>query len=189
MLQVELCMETVNCKIKLANNNFILVNIFVYSSFIWMEKRIVTNVKIWIIKAYYSLQKSHLAIQIFTGSYVECLVKKLYLAEHFIQKVATLNTVTSFTVNSVMDVFLQVLQNFQNFKTKAVFKTIFKNTFCQWVNQSTCSVNIFQKMHVFKINIFYLSQFNFILRKELLKTSPKVLSRSFISVTYSGDIL
>ena len=140
MLQVELCMETVNCKIKLANNNFILVNIFVYSSFIWMEKRIVTNVKIWIIKAYYSLQKSHLAIQIFTGSYVECLVKKLYLAEHFIQKVATLNQVTSFTVNSVMDVFLQVLQNFQNFETKAVFKTSFKNTFCQWVNQSTCSV-------------------------------------------------
>ena len=35
---------------------------------------------------------------------------------------ATLNTVTSLTVNSVMDIFLQILQNFQN---TAVFKTIF----------------------------------------------------------------
>ena len=29
------------------------------------------------------------------------------------QKVATLNTVTSLTVNSGMDIFLKVLQNFQ----------------------------------------------------------------------------
>ena len=35
---------------------------------------------------------------------------------------ATLNTVTSLTVNSIMDIFLQILQNFQN---TAVFKTIF----------------------------------------------------------------
>ena len=37
------------------------------------------------------------------------------LAECFIQKVATLNTVTSLTVNSVMDTFLLALQNFQNY--------------------------------------------------------------------------
>ena len=51
------------------------------------------------------------------------------------KKVMTLNTVTSLTVNSVIDIYLQVLQNFQN---KPVFKTIFKNTFSQWVNQNTC---------------------------------------------------
>ena len=51
-----------------------------------------------------------------------------------------------------MDIFLQVLQNFQN---KAVFKNIFKNPFLFW------------KLHVFKIYKFSLSQFNFIFRKEL----------------------
>ena len=35
------------------------------------------------------------------------------MVECFVQKVATLNTVTSLTVNSVMDRFMQVLQNFQ----------------------------------------------------------------------------
>ena len=40
--------------------------------------------------------------------------KKLYLAERLVQKVAILNTVASLTVNSVMDIFLKVLQNFQN---------------------------------------------------------------------------
>ena len=49
-------------------------------------------------------------------------------------KKVTLNTVTSLTVNSVMDTFLQVLLTFQNI---AVFKTIFKNKFCQWINQNT----------------------------------------------------
>ena len=40
--------------------------------------------------------------------------KKLYLAERFVEKVGTLNTVTYLTLNSDMDIFLQVLQNFQN---------------------------------------------------------------------------
>ena len=31
----------------------------------------------------------------------------------FVEKVATLNTVTSLTLNSVVDIFLQVLQDFQ----------------------------------------------------------------------------
>ena len=71
----------------------------------------------------------------------------------------------SLTVNSAMDVFLQVLQDFQN---TAVFKTIFKNTFCQWVNRVHVQLDniFFWKLHVFKIDIFYLSQFNSIFRKE-----------------------
>ena len=40
-----------------------------------------------------------------------------------LKKVTILNTVTSVTVNSVMDIFLSVLQNFQD---TAVFKTISK---------------------------------------------------------------
>ena len=50
--------------------------------------------------------------------------KKLYLAEHFVQ-LATLNTVTSLTVNSIMDIFLQVLQNFQNTASKSGWKASF----------------------------------------------------------------
>ena len=36
------------------------------------------------------------------------------MVEHVVQKVATLNAVASLAINSVMDTFLQVLQNFQN---------------------------------------------------------------------------
>ena len=45
-----------------------------------------------------------------------------------------------------MDIYLQVLQTFQN---TAVFKTIFKNIFCQWVNQSICKLGniLFRKLH------------------------------------------
>ena len=46
-------------------------------------------------------------------------------------KVTALNTVTSITANSLVDIVLQVLLNFQN---TIVFKTIVKNTFCQCVN-------------------------------------------------------
>ena len=42
------------------------------------------------------------------------IFKKTYLAERFVQNKATLNTVTSLTVNSVMGIFLQVLQTFQD---------------------------------------------------------------------------
>ena len=48
--------------------------------------------------------------------------------KHFVQKVATLNTVLSLTVNFIMDIFLQISQNFQN---TAAFQTIFKSTFCK----------------------------------------------------------
>ena len=46
----------------------------------------------------------------------------------------TLNTVTYLTINSVTDIFLQA---FQNFPIAAVFKPIFKNTFCLLVYQNT----------------------------------------------------
>ena len=43
-------------------------------------------------------------------------------------------TVTSLTVNTVMDKFLQVVAIFQQY-----FSNIFENIFCQWVvNQNTC---------------------------------------------------
>ena len=51
------------------------------------------------------------------------------------KKMETLNTVTSLTVNSVMDIFLQA---FTKCSEPAVFETIFKNIFCQRVNQNTC---------------------------------------------------
>ena len=101
------------------------------------------------------------------------------MAERF---VVTLNTATSVTIKSIVDIFLQVLQNFQNI---TVFKIIIKNTFCQWVNQNTCLVKLdnifFWKLHVFEINISYLLQFHAIFRKELEEASWK----SLIRVTYS----
>ena len=48
-----------------------------------------------------------------------------------------LNTVTSLAINSIMDIFLQVLQNFQN---RTAFKTIFKNKFCQ-LSKSECMLS------------------------------------------------
>ena len=55
--------------------------------------------------------------------------KKLYLTERLVQRSRDFKycTVTSLAVKSVMDIFRQVLQNFQN---TAVFKTIFKKKFC-----------------------------------------------------------
>ena len=41
-------------------------------------------------------------------------MKVLYLAEGFVQKVALLNAVTSLALISAMDIFLQILQTFQN---------------------------------------------------------------------------
>ena len=52
------------------------------------------------------------------------------------KKMVALNAVTSLTVNSVMEIFLQVLQNFRN---TAAFKSTFKNTFCQRTNQNMLS--------------------------------------------------
>ena len=61
---------------------------------------------------------------------VSYVPNKLYLAERFVQKNGGSKycTVTSLTGNSVMDIFRQVSQNFQNI---AVFKAIFKKKFCQ----------------------------------------------------------
>ena len=49
------------------------------------------------------------------------ILEKLYLAERFVQKVAAVNTVPFLTVNSFMDIFLQVLQNFQNSLQQHIF--------------------------------------------------------------------
>ena len=57
-------MDAVNCKIKLANKKFILVNIRAYNNFKWTKKGVIIGAEIWIIKTYsllmnYSLLKSH----------------------------------------------------------------------------------------------------------------------------------
>ena len=60
----------------------------------------------------------------------------------------------------------QLWQNFQNI---AVFKTIFKNTLCQLVNQKHVKLDyFFWKLHL-KLMLFFLSWFNFIFRKEYKK--------------------
>ena len=87
--------EAVNCKIKLANNTFILVNILAYNNFMWTRNGVIVDIIIWNIKTYYSLSKSHLATQICTVSYVEYFVK--FLRKYIWQsapfkKVTTLNT-------------------------------------------------------------------------------------------------
>ena len=66
-------MEAVNCKIKFANSKPISVNVLAYNNFKWTEKGATINAEVWIIESYYSLLKSHLAVQICTVSYVEYL--------------------------------------------------------------------------------------------------------------------
>ena len=85
------------------------------------------------IKTYYFSLKSNLSVQIITVTYVKYFVNflEIIFGGPLFQKVATLYTLTSSTVNSVEDIFLQILQKFQN---TAIFKTIFNDT----VNQSTC---------------------------------------------------
>ena len=92
-------------------------NSLVYSNFVWTKKGVIIDIEIWIIKTHYSLLKSHLAVQICTVGYVEYFVDILfagdficqtfYLLERFVQKVVTLNTVASLTVNSAMNIFQQ----------------------------------------------------------------------------------
>ena len=56
---------------------------------------------------------THLAVQICTGTMLNNpnISKKIYLAKYFVQKkMATLNIVTSLTVNTIR----QILQNIQN---------------------------------------------------------------------------
>ena len=67
--------KVVNCKIKLANKKFSLVNVLAYINFIWTKKGVIIDAEIWIIETYYySLLKSHLAVQICSVSYVEYYV-------------------------------------------------------------------------------------------------------------------
>ena len=111
-------MEAVHCKIKLANNRFILVNIVAYNNFMWTRKGVIVNVVIWIIETYDSLLKSHLAAQICTFSYVEYFLNSYKIIFGF-------NIILQLLHHEYI---VQVLQNFQN---TAVFKTVFKNTLYQ----------------------------------------------------------
>ena len=80
--------------------------------------------------------------------------EKLYLAELFVQKSDVTNFVTSLTVKSIIDMLPQLWQNFQNI---AVFKTIFKNTLSQLVNQKHVKLDyFFWKLHL-KLMLFFLS--------------------------------
>ena len=54
-----------------------------------------------------------MAVQICIVSYVENFVSYIWWSAS-LKKATILNTVASLTVNSVMDIFLQVLQNFQS---------------------------------------------------------------------------
>ena len=47
---------------------------FAYNNFIGTKKRVTINAKVVIIKTYYSLLKSNLAVQVFTVIYVEYFV-------------------------------------------------------------------------------------------------------------------
>ena len=73
-------METVNCKVELAGNKFILVNILAYNNFMWTKKGVIVDIVIWIIENYYFLLKSHLAAQICEEAVAQrCSIKKLFL--------------------------------------------------------------------------------------------------------------
>ena len=52
-------MEAVNCKMKLANNKFILDNILGYNNFIWTKKGVIIDVEIWVIETCYHFRSSH----------------------------------------------------------------------------------------------------------------------------------
>lgn len=54
-------------------------------------------------------------------------LRKYVWRDALFKKLATLHAANYLTVNSVMDMFLQILQDFENI---TVFKTIFKNIFC-----------------------------------------------------------
>ena len=72
----------------------------------------------------------------------------------------------SIIVNYVIDILLQILQNFQN---TTFFKTIFKNPFCQWVTSLRTHVkfdnNFFRKLDVFKIKLILFITIYYIFRK------------------------
>ena len=113
-------MKAVNCKIKLSNNKFILVTVWTLMSLtISYELKKEFLMSIWTIETYYFLLKSYLTVQICTVSYVEYFLKNYIWQSASFKTVISLNTLTYLTVNSVMDIILQYLQNFQR---TAVFK-------------------------------------------------------------------
>ena len=94
------------------------------------------------------------------------------MVECFVPKVATLNTVTSLTVNSV---------------TESIVRTNCQNHLQEYILPMSTSGHMLSrqhlllKLHALKINILSLSQLNFIFRKELEKASTNVSSKSFIA--------
>ena len=78
-------------------------------------------------------------------------------------------------------IFLQGLQNFQNTAVFNINEQI--TTHIKFDNIFFC------ELHIFKSKILSLSQFKFIFRKDWQKGNAGILSKSFISVTYSWDIL
>ena len=101
-LTLDPSMKAVNCMTILENNKFILVAscLTFLSTAIWYELK----------KQWLSMSKSESSNML----NISQVFKKTYSAERFVQNKATLNTVTSLTVNSVMGIFLQVLQTFQD---------------------------------------------------------------------------
>ena len=100
--------------------------------------------------------------------------RNIVLAEHFIQKPGK-SKYCNFLNSKLRHGYISALHKFYK-----IFRT-------QRGNQKHVKLdNIFWKLHVFEINIFSLSQFNFTFRKELEKEN--ILSKSFISVTSGWDI-
>ena len=95
---------------------FILVHILAYKNFIWIKKEVIIDIEIRIMKTYYSLLKSHLACWIFRK-----FLRSYVWQRALFKNVTALNAVTSLTLNSDMDIFPQVLQNFQKTASKSEY--------------------------------------------------------------------
>ena len=89
-----------------------LSDILANSNFISTKKVLIIDVEIWTVETYYSLLKPHLGVQIRTVTISTKFLRKYMWRSASFKKVATVNTVTSLTVNSVMDIFLKILQIF-----------------------------------------------------------------------------
>ena len=123
MVNKEVNKEVVNCNIKLENRKFILANILAYSFISYEIKK----------KSYYRCQNVNnrnllFLVEItFDGPDLYCqlcwifhkFLRNYIWLSTSIKNVATLNIVNSLTVNSVMDIFQQVSENFQNTVSKS----------------------------------------------------------------------
>ena len=137
-----------NCGRKLTND---FISVFLQDSCLQQlhinQNIVIFHVETWIIKTYYSLFKSHLAVQIWTVSYVKCFCKFLRNIFGFsFKNIVTLHPVTSLTVKLITDVFLQILQNFQN---TGVFKTFSSKYFVNRTHVKLCNNIFFWKLHVY----------------------------------------